>query len=397
MQHYFQELQQNQRILLLQGPVGSFFKDLSTYLQQQNKEVFKINFNGGDSYYYPKSIKNTYDYKGLLENFEDFLITFINEHNIQCIVVFGDCREYHQQAKQACQQKKLPFFVFEEGYFRPHFVTLEKNGANDYSTLPRNAAFYLNQPTRPLKEEKPLASGFRRMSCKAMQYYLAMSWHAKAYPNYQHHRIASLTEYASHWLKSSLIRAKNYLPEKKFERDLKQGKFDPFYLVTLQVHNDAQICCHSKYKKVEEYLGEILTSFIQSAPANLNLIIKHHPMDRSFTDYQNFIQQKIHNTSAEKRVFYVFDVNLPQLFRQAQGAITLNSTSGLSALIHHLPLKLLGRANYNFAGLTFQGPLKDFWCNPPKPSEQLIQDFRQFQMYKTQMNGSFYRIVAFTQ
>ena len=394
MQHYFQELQQSQRVLLLQGPVGPFFKDLATFFIQQGKTVFKINFNGGDNYYYPKSIKNTLDYKGLLENFEDFLIAFVKENQIESVVVFGDCREYHKTAKKVCQQEKRDFFVFEEGYFRPHFVTLEKNGANDYSTLPRNAEFYLKQTPLPLAEIKPLASGFRRMSCKAAQYYIAMSWHKNTYPNYQHHRICSLKEYASHWLNSCLVRVKNYLPEKYFEYQLKQGKFGDFYLFTLQVHNDKQIQTHSHYENVEQYLLEVLDSFIQYAPQNLNLIIKHHPMDRGFKNYRKLITQKVANTLAAKRVFYIFDVNLPALFRQAKAVITLNSTSGLSALIHHLPVKVLGRANYNFAGLTFQGSLQDFWNKPTRPNLRLLKNFRQFHMHKTQLNGSFYREVV---
>ena len=36
------------RILLLQGPVGHFFRDFARWLEQRGKQVFKINFNAGD-------------------------------------------------------------------------------------------------------------------------------------------------------------------------------------------------------------------------------------------------------------------------------------------------------------------------------------------------------------
>ena len=49
MNHYLDELvQSSKRILLLQGPIGHFFTDLSAWLVGQGKTVYKINFNGGD-------------------------------------------------------------------------------------------------------------------------------------------------------------------------------------------------------------------------------------------------------------------------------------------------------------------------------------------------------------
>lgn len=51
---------------------------------------------------------------------------------------------------------------------------------------------------------------------------------------------------------------------------------------------------------------------------------------------------------------------LPALLRYGKGMVTLNSTSGLSALIHHMPVKVLGRVHYDIPGMTFQGSLADF-------------------------------------
>ncbi|HDV7285126.1 TPA: capsule polysaccharide modification protein, partial [Mannheimia haemolytica] len=51
MEHYLDELINNsQRILLLQGPIGSFFTDFALWLESEKKTVFKLNFNGGDEY-----------------------------------------------------------------------------------------------------------------------------------------------------------------------------------------------------------------------------------------------------------------------------------------------------------------------------------------------------------
>ncbi|WP_254893801.1 capsular polysaccharide export protein, LipB/KpsS family [Halomonas sp. BC1] len=42
------------------------------------------------------------------------------------------------------------------------------------------------------------------------------------------------------------------------------------------------------------------------------------------------------------------------------------------------------------AGLTYQGSLEEFWHQPPPPSAQLFDYFRNTVMYATQLNGGFY-------
>ena len=40
------------RVLLLQGPIGPFFRRLARFLEQHGTDVFKINFNAGDALFY---------------------------------------------------------------------------------------------------------------------------------------------------------------------------------------------------------------------------------------------------------------------------------------------------------------------------------------------------------
>lgn len=393
--HTFTSLLKHQNILLLQGPIGSFFYDLSNYLKAKGKNVHKINFNGGDNYFYPLTEDKVLEYRENLSDFRGRLFSYMDEHQIDAIVVFGDCRHYHQVAKKVCLEKNCNFWVFEEGYYRPHFITLEKDGVNNFSPLPKEAEFYL-----PYKDIQPILNktysvGMKKMAWIAIQYYCAMSWHKKYFPNYQHHRITSLWDYVYHWLKSWRRKLFNYLPEKYFTYQVTKGKFNEFFLLTLQVHNDAQVRVHSPFENMETYIEKVLESFIKDAPKEINLIIKHHPMDRGFRNYKKLIQQKIKGTNAENRVFYVFDVNLPALLRQAKGCITLNSTSGLSALIHYLPTLTLGRAHYDFKGLTHQGNLKDFWNNPQAPDMEVVKAYRNYHLSHTQLNGSFYTKMCF--
>lgn len=100
-----QKLAEKRRILLLQGPVGSFFLRLSEWLQQHGATVFKINFNGGDALYYPPQTANCHTFHGHFENFHTHLTRFADEYQIDAVVCFGDTRPYHETAKRVCGER----------------------------------------------------------------------------------------------------------------------------------------------------------------------------------------------------------------------------------------------------------------------------------------------------
>lgn len=395
--HYLDDLlNSSQRILLLQGPVGEFFFEFGNWLKTHHKDVYKINFNGGDEFFYPNSTENTFSYKSHFIFLKSYLFDFCEKNRIDAIVCFGDNRPCHKIAKQIANVLKIDFWVFEEGYFRPHYITLEKTGVNAYSPLPRNAQFFLNaaQELKEPAQPQAVAKGFIPMARRAMRYYWQAYKYRQHYSNYYHHRILDLKHYVKLWTKSAVKRLCYWLSDRFFARKVNQGKLGAFFIVPLQVYNDSQVTEHTDYQSVEAFLREVLQSFSLNAPLDLNLIVKHHPMDRGFIDYQTVIDEVIKQyPQLQGRVFYVHDVPLPVFLRKGVGMVTLNSTSGLSALLHGMPVKTLGRANYDFAGLTDQGSLAEFWHSPQPPNNEVFNAYRQFHLNKTQINGSFYNKV----
>ena len=89
-------------------------------------------------------------------------------------------------------------------------------------------------------------------------------------------------------------------------------------------------------------------------------------------------------------MIYIHDLSLPALLTHTRGVITVNSTAGLSALIHNKPLKVMGKALYDIEGLTWQGPLNQFWQTDFAPDKQLFHRFRTHLLYNTQINAVFY-------
>jgi capsule polysaccharide modification protein KpsS len=81
-------------------------------------------------------------------------------------------------------------------------------------------------------------------------------------------------------------------------------------------------------------------------------------------------------------------INLPAALRHARGTVVINSTVGLSSLMHGTPVKCLGRAVYDMPGLTHQGSLADFFAAPSEVDRELHRRFRQWLLENNQLNGS---------
>lgn len=381
------------QILLLQGPIGHFFYDFSQWLQSQNKVVYKVNFNAGDEYFYPNTSANTVAYQDTLDHFSVYLDELCTKNAIEAVVCFGDNRYYHRIAKTICNNLHLSFWVFEEGYFRPDYITLEKDGVNAFSSIPNDPMFFkaiCPQAPEPIAPKK-VTQGFLPVAKLAVCYYWCAYTKRKKYPHYQHHRLLNMLYYLKLWGISGIKRGHYALRDRSFAQTVEQGKFGKFYILPLQVYDDSQVRVHSDYHDVENFLRTVLDSFTQHAPQDLTLIIKHHPMDRGFIDYGKIIKEYItRHPTLKNRLYYIHDVPMPVFLRHGKGMITLNSTSGISALLHGMPTMTLGRAHYNIPGLTYQGELDHFWHNTDKPDMALFSAYRRYHLNKTQINGNFY-------
>ena len=393
-------LESAENILLLQGPVGDFFQRLAGWLTANGKTVHKFNFNAGDDYFYPPTQAHTVAFNDSYDAFPEFLQKYIAQHHIQAVVCFGDTRPYHLLAKRIANENQVGFWAFEEGYFRPYYITLEKDGVNAFSPLPRRADFFLEQFPKLARQEyeapTPVRGGFTPMAKNAVRYYIELFRNPNKYPNYIHHRASNAGHYLKLWSISILKRLNYYIEDIQIAKRVEAGKYGKFFIVPLQVFNDSQVRIHCDFSSVRSFLLHVLASFAAHAPADTNLIIKHHPMDRGFIDYSRDIKRFIKKHPKLKgRITYVHDVPLPVFLRHGLGMVTINSTSGLSGLIHNMPVKVLGRAHYDIPGITDQNSLAEFWNHPTPPDKELFHAYRMYHLNVTQINGNFYSQVFF--
>jgi capsule polysaccharide modification protein KpsS len=386
------ELKNCKSVLLLQGPRGPFFTRFSRYLQKKDISVHKINFNGGDELFYPG---NSIPFRGRIEDFEEYLEDFFGSRDIGCIFLFGDCRPHHQIAKKVALRHEIDVYVFEEGYIRPDYITMEKSGVNGFSSIPFNPYFYKGLDGNYVERPLPAATSFLKTASAAVVYHLAEAVMRWKYPHYRYHKKFSLLTEPFFWVRSAVRKYIYRFSEKSEGERIFNDLSGKYFFVPLQVHDDSQVLFHSKYKNIEEFIEEVLASFAQNASSEQHIIFKHHPMDRGHKDYRLFISRQARLHNIEDRVIYVHDIHLPKLLRHAKGVIVINSTVGLSALYHSTPLKVMGNSIYCINGLTYQESLDEFWRNPGSVNNKLYMRFRAFIIQKTQLNGSFYGLFPF--
>ncbi|MCP4407955.1 MAG: capsular biosynthesis protein [Gammaproteobacteria bacterium] len=375
-------------VLLLQGPMGPFFRRLAQDLERQKLRVHKVNFNGGDDFFYRRhgTIHFVYD----LQQWPGFLEQLLIELAIDYIYLFGDCRTYHAVARDIAKRLGVQVFVFEEGYLRPDHITLEEEGVNGYSRLPQDPVDY-PAVSQPLSNTPiPVGHSFSWMAIYAQLYYLASRLSGR-YPDYVHHRPLSIFSEGSNWIFSLAAKSWFNLTERAMGLKLKNALADRYFLVPLQVHCDMQIRCHSPYKNVEQFIVQLVNSFAAHAPAGDYLVFKHHPLDRGYRNYTNLIHRRSVSTGIVDRVIYVHDLPLPALLMHARGTVVINSTAALSSIHHGTPVKVLGKAVYDLQGLTSQQPLARFWNHPEPPDRNLYLRFRAYLVAHNQINGNFYK------
>ena len=376
------------RVLLLQGPVGPFFARLAEDLRQAGAQVFKVNFNAGDWFYYPRGAIN---YRGTMEDWPGWFDDLIRRLDIDVVHLFGDCRPIHLAASFVVSQYRIEIGVFEEGYVRPDYVTLERFGVNGYSRRSRDPDHYADEPPVPAKQLAVGNTYWAMVRC-SVGYFLMGSLGKPWFRHYQHHRPLTLLE-ALPWVRSVWRKQWYRLAEKGEQEKLTTQWRNRFFLVPLQVFNDAQLTEHADFSGVEHFIETTLHSFAKHAPDDTLLVFKHHPMDRGYTDYSAWVGRLAKDAGIASRVHYIHDQHLPSLLDHARGVVVVNSTVGLSALFHGAPTKVCGNALYDMPGLSYQGTLDQFWLAAPdaKPNPGLYKRFRDHLISKTQLNGSFYK------
>lgn len=366
-------------VLFLQGPPGRFFRDLARRIEAEGHGVHRINFNGGDVLDWGGGGTR---YRGGFGEWPGFLARLLLDRGVTDVVLFGDCRPVHRTARGAAAGLGLTVHVFEEGYIRPNWVTLEQGGVNGFSTLPSDPQWYLEVAERleVVPDGEPLPSAVGRRARASIAYYLATVLATAAFPAYRNHRPWHPAVEAIGWA-GRLLRRPSAAPALDDT---------PYFLLPLQLDSDYQLRAHSDYEGMQPALAQVIASFARHAPAGSRLVVKEHPLDNGLRDWRRRTLDYARALSISDRVVFLDSGDIDQLVGGARGVVTVNSTTGTLALAAGVPVATLGRAIYNVAGLTHSGPLDTFWRTLPKPDLRLYQAFRRVLADRCLLWGGFY-------
>ena len=355
--------------------------------------VTKISFNMGDMAYWAPAVSVWFrqPQSDLAERLEKMYAL----EGITDQVLFGDRRPIHRQAIQSAREHGIRNHVFEEGYFRPYWVTLEREGVNSRSQLPRNAEWLRAAGRSILASGVPQVGGkafrspFWRRAVHDVAYHLASGLNPLVFPKYRTHAsVHAPIEYAGFVTRSIKNKFLFNQERARLQDLLREAK--GFYFLPLQLDSDFQVRDQPLLNTMAALLEHVIGSFAQHAPHNTRLVIKNHPLDFDQVNYQLLSARLAKQYGVSRRIEYFETADLNALLKQSLGIITLNSTVGSLALEHGCPTLCLAPAIYDFLDLTAQCGLDEFWKSPPKPESELFALFKTVLMHTTQVNGGFY-------
>jgi len=374
--------------LFLQGVSSPFFSRLVQVLRAEGQRVKSVNFNMGDILY--GSGARVF-FSARPEQLMNFYSECFRADHITDVVLFGDCRPVHQPAVELAKSLGIRVHVFEEGYFRPYWITLERNGVNNHSLLPRDPDWYreVGKYIPRYQNGNSFRLSFASRAFHDVMYHVGGALNKVVFPHYKTHApFNAAVEYAGYIRQGIRLMSARHSDFELISEVVR--KRHRTFLLPLQLDSDTQIRDHSPFKHMKDVLKHVLGSFARHAASDVRLVVKNHPLTPGIVNYKRITRRIADKLGIADRVDFIESGHMPTLLSHVAGVVTVNSTVGGSSLMHNVPTIALSDPIYNLKGLTHQAGLDEFWDHPEPPDSSLFQRFRSTVIHTTQVNGGFY-------
>lgn len=378
----------DRRFLFLQGLATPFFGALAQDLRSAGASVDRINFRAGDKLWWSGPAT---DYRGKLDDLPEFYENLFARKKFTDVLLFGDMRPVHLPVHLVAEKHGARVHVFEEGYIRPNWITVEREGVNLNSPLPRDPAWYREAartlPPEPVATEVKVPVSLR--AAQDLAYRLCSASDCVLFPRYRTHRPRrAMVEYAGWcvryarfpWIKERENRKLNELLSTKC----------PVFLLPLQLNGDSQILHHSNFRSVAEVIDHVVSSFAAHGAPDSLLLIKNHPLDPGWDRHDHVAKKAARVCGVADRVAFFETADLARVFPRLAGVVLVNSTTGLSAIWRGIPVYALAEPIYKMPGLTDVRALEQFWRNPQAPDAELFNSFRRVLLHVNHANGDYF-------
>ena len=370
------------RFLIASAPFGPFARDMAGAIEAAGGEVRRLILNMGDLFDWRRGGGRVH--REPFEVFRAALRDWIGEFTD--VIVFGDTSPHARAVLEVARSRGLQTWILENGYFRPDWITLERNGVNAEGCSPSHPEAYADVEAR---EPRPVPVG-RILPWHVAHislYYFVELMGRVAFPHFR-------PEYDPPPWRQAFGHAGRALKSRRFVTRRRIGRLlrgdVPFVLACLQRDGDSQLMRHSSLSTNAAFLARVLDSFATYAPPDLHLVVKGHPLDAGVDDMEAETTRLSAAHGVRARVHYLDGGALADLCRASKGLVVNNSSAALSALGFGTPVKVLGEAFFNMEGLTDPRPLDQFWSAPRPPDPDLFARFRTWVIDNTQINGGFH-------
>ena len=375
--------------LFLQGPPGIFARTVADELELLGCRTLRVNLCPGD--WLGWHDRRSTDYRGRLENWQDWLRDFCKKNQVTDIIYYADRVPYHVAAAEVGAELGITCTAFEFGYLRPDWITLERNGMSVHSLFPndpdeiRKAAE--NLP--PVNRDKLYPYPFYAEAFNEVTFNMANVLFKAFYPFFNRDKLYHpLPDYLSNIPRFAFASRRNRNATHLIDDVISVGL--PYFVFPLQLQSDYQLRYNSQYDHIADAVEEVISSFAKSAPVAARLVFKLHPLDNGIEPWRKILRKLARKYGIKKRAYIIDGGNLDHLLQHAAGALTINSTTGIHALRVGCPTKVLGIALYDIPGLTCQRPLDDFWKDGTRPDQDLVEDLERLLAKTIQVKGCFY-------
>lgn len=376
------------RFLFLLGPCSPFQARLAAALEARGHTTHKILLHAGDALFWRRPAEA---YRGGLDRWQAHVAAAFDRHGITDLIVHGESREYHRLAAIEARARGIRVLVFEMGYFRPDWITLERDGLSALSHFPREAALVRTlavaapEPDFTVRFRTP----FLKFALNDLAYHLSEVAGTPFYPRYRRYAIDHpVVEYLL-WAWKLMRQAKPAAAARATVERLAGGSA-PWWVLPLQLSGDFQIRAHSRFADMPAAMREVVASFAAHAPAGDRLVIKAHPLDNWRTPWARLVAEAATASGVGDRVDYIDGGDLDRLIAGARGVVTVNSTVGIAAIQAGAPTIALGGAVFDIPGLTYQFGLDRFWQEAGRPDPDLARAFVRALVHETQIRGDYY-------
>lgn len=383
------------RYLFLQGPHGPFFRELGLTLAQLGHGVIRVNLCGGDVVDWPRPHARCY--RGRSVGWSRWIARLMDGERITDLLVFGDWRPLHREAILLARLRGIRVWAFEEGYLRPHYITMEEDGVNGHSSLPKTpedlrALLAAMGPREEAAAPCPVPNPLSARMKLAVPYAVGQAFLWPVFPWFQTHRPQPVWMEAAGWLLRLLSDVGRRRASVRATRRVYRSHCR-YFLFPLQLDSDSQVRRYSPFSGMKEAIAYVLTSFARSAPKDAHLVVRNHPLDNGLIDYRRFIAHFSAACGVAERVHFVETGNARLMLDKSVGVVVLNSTIGLSALRRGCPVYCVGTSIYAMRGLASSPDRQElgaFWNAPLPPDPDMLRDFIEAVQRRTLINGAFY-------